>query len=37
MAMARMKLLVRTKKEVQVPQVRHEVTQLLDGNQNQTP
>lgn len=35
MAMARIKLL-RNKKEVQVRQMRREVAQLLDGNQDQT-
>lgn len=35
MAMARIKLL-RNKKEVQVCQMRREVAQLLDGNQDQT-
>jgi hypothetical protein len=35
MAMARIKLL-RNKKEAQVRQMRREVAQLLDGNQDQT-
>ncbi|KAM0891889.1 hypothetical protein ACQ4PT_026111 [Festuca glaucescens] len=36
MAMARMKLLLQNKKEAQLRQMRREVAQLLDGNQNQT-